>query len=145
MHVVLKFIDMYINKGEREAFINKWRNADCDIIFSCLYTWANQIPSLTLASDHLSPVCKRNRVPCADLWNKLTINHKGLVSVCCFDWRLSSVLGNCAIDTLLDIWNGDIINRIREFHEEGNYHQIPLCRDCDAWAVPEEYKEMYNL
>ena len=145
MHVVLKFIDLFINKSERDSFINKWRNKDCEISVSCLYTWANQMPSLTLASDHLSPVLRKKRIPCADLWNKMTINHDGLVSICCFDWRLSHVVGNCSTSALSDIWNGEVINAIRQIHEFGRFDRIPLCHNCDAWAEPEEYKTMLNL
>lgn len=145
MHVVLQFIDLFVNKEEREAFANKWKNADCDISFSCLYTWANQLPSLRLASDHLSPVQYKKRIPCEDLWNKMTINHAGLISICCFDWRLSNIIGNCTKDSLIDIWNGDIINKLRVLHKKGDFQKILLCKGCEAWAEPDEYKIMYNL
>ena len=145
MHVVLQFIDMFINRSEKKAFIEKWRGTGCDTSISCLYTWANQIPSLQLASDNLSPVRNKKRIPCADLWNKMTINHDGIVSVCCFDWNHTHILGNCETESLFDIWNGQAINMIRSKHEKGLYSQIALCRGCDAWAEPDEYEKMYYL
>lgn len=145
MHIVLQFIDIFINKKEKELFIKKWQSESCDISISCLYTWASQIPSLKLASDNLSPVQYKKRIPCADLWNKMTINHNGLVSLCCFDWKQSVVLGDCLTDSLINIWNGEIINGIRSSHKRGDYQDIPICKECDAWAEPEEYEKMYYL
>lgn len=144
MSVVLQFIDMYINQPEKEKFLNKWKPFECKREISCLYTWANQIPSLNLASDNLSPVLRKRRVPCADLWNKMAIHWDGSISACCFDYANKLVIGNC-VDTLLeDIWNNSYANNLRNQHMRGK-NLLEPCSHCDAWAEPEEYERMYHL
>lgn len=144
MSVVLQFIDLYSNQSEKEKFISKWNAFDCKIEISCLYTWANQIPSLNLASDNLSPVLKKKRVPCADLWNKIAIHWDGHISACCFDYANKLILGDCSNTSLAAIWNSDFANKLREQHLQGKYLLKP-CSCCDAWAEPDEYEEMYHL
>lgn len=144
MSVVLQFIDLYSNQSEKEKFINKWNTFDCKIEISCLYTWANQIPSLNLASDNLSPVLKKKRVPCADLWNKIAIHWDGHISACCFDYANKLIIGDCRNTSLAAIWNSDFANKLREQHLQGKYLLKP-CLCCDAWAEPDEYEEMYHL
>jgi MoaA/NifB/PqqE/SkfB family radical SAM enzyme len=145
LHVILQFIDLFINESEKDAFIERWAQYDCTISIQCLYTWAGQIPSLSLASNTLSPVLKKPRVPCADLWNKLSIHWNGLVSACCFDWNNLLVIGDCQKSKLYDIWNDLPIQRLRLLHSELDISSLPLCRSCDAWAEPEEYINLFNL
>lgn len=145
LHVVLQFIDLYINRTEKASFLHRWRDKNCSLQVSCLYTWANQIPSLNLASDNLSPVAKKQRVPCADLWNKLSIHWNGLVSTCCFDWNFTQVIGNCYDNRLIDIWNSGVIRTFRNKHLNLDFSAMPLCLNCDSWAEPEEYISLYHL
>jgi MoaA/NifB/PqqE/SkfB family radical SAM enzyme len=145
MNVVLQFIDLYINRSERDRFLTKWENKNCTVSISCLYSWINQIPSLNLASDNLSPVAKKKRVPCADLWNKMAIHWNGIVSACCFDWHSELPLGDCNVIPLDTIWNGEEINRLRCLHSDDRYFEISICNNCDSWAEPDEYKQLFNL
>jgi len=145
VHIVLQFIDMFINRSEREIFKQKWIQANCTVSIQCLYTWSNQIPSLNLASDNLSPVVKKERVPCADLWNKVSIHWDGNVSACCFDWHSTLLLGDTNKESLIDIWNGESAKTLREMHCSGKYSDIPLCKECDAWAEPDEYHSLFHM
>lgn len=144
IHVVLQFIDMYINKSEKALFIKRWGHCGCDLDISCLYTWSNQLPWLNEASDNLSPVRNNKRVPCADLWNKMVIRWNGDVSACCFDYDNKLPLGNCNNDSLLNIWNGSKAEQLRTDQLRGVFDKR-LCLQCDAWAEPNEYKEMFHL
>jgi radical SAM protein with 4Fe4S-binding SPASM domain len=144
-NIVLQFIDMFINRHEREAFVKKWSPYDCIINVQCLFSWANQIPSLNLASDNLSPVIKKPRIPCADLWNKMSIHWDGRVSICCFDWHTTVPLGNVTKEALIDIWQGRTIASLREAHLNNRFDTFDICKYCDAWAEPDEYKDLFHL
>ncbi|GHU42238.1 hypothetical protein FACS1894190_11340 [Spirochaetia bacterium] len=145
MNVVLQFIDMYINRSEKEPFLSKWGIQDCTVNIQCLYTWANQFPSLNLASDNLSTVAKKKRIPCADLWNKMAIHWDGKVSACCFDWNSRLTFGDAKDESLISIWNNKKTEYIRYLHTTEEYDAISLCKDCNSWAEPNEYKNLYNL
>lgn len=143
--ITLQFIDMYVNRFEKQGFIDRWKKYDCQLEISCLYTWANQIPSLNLASDNLSPVIMKERVPCADLYNKMAIHWDGIVSACCFDFDNKLVIGDSNIKSLIDIWNDEPINKIRRMHEQGSFNKVTPCNHCDAWAEPDEYETLFHL
>ena len=144
LHVVLQFIDMYLNKTEKEPFLRKWGGKQCDIDISCLYSWSNQLPWLNSLSDNLSPVRNKQRIPCADLWKKMVIHWNGDISICCFDFENKIFLGNCKETSFVDIWNNEIISKQRIDQREGVYDER-LCRYCDSWAEPFEYEEMYHI
>lgn len=145
LQVTLQFINLYVNRSERNQFFDKWKKEDCLLQETCLYSWANQLSYLNLASDHLSPVANQERVPCADLWNKMAIHFNGKVSACCFDWNFVMVVGDCNETPLLDIWNGPVLQSLRDFHCKKEFHRGLLCAQCDAWATPEEYVTLFHL
>lgn len=145
MHVILNYIDMYKNQPELDNFRKKWGSQDCTINISCLYSWANQIPSLNLASNNLSPVAKKKRIPCADLWNKMAIHWDGRVSACCFDWNFKLVIGDSKSSCLQAIWNSNVATKLRDAHTTGNYSDLLLCKNCDSWAEPNEYEKLLHL
>lgn len=53
VNVILQFIDMFINREERELFKEKRSKHNQNISIQCLYTWANQLPFMNLASDNM--------------------------------------------------------------------------------------------
>lgn len=144
-NIVLQFIDMYINKGEKESFVNKWSRYNCIVNVQCIYSWANQFPSLNLTSDNTSPVKYKKRVPCEDLWKKVSIRWDGTLALCCFDWSSKVEIGNINSTPLLELWNSSQISKLREYHLAGNYVKIPICAECDSWAEPEEYADLFHL
>lgn len=145
MRVVVQFIDMYINRSEKAKFIAKWHEYDCSINVQCLYTWANQLPSLNDMSDNLSPIRNEVRVPCADLWKKMCVRWNGAVTLCCFDWRSQNVIGDIRSASLIDCWNSHKLDFFREKHTQGDYRMLKLCQGCDAWATDDEYEGLYSL
>lgn len=144
-NIVLQFIDMYINKSEKEGFVNKWSKYNCIINIQCIYSWANQLPSLNLTSDNTSPVANKKRVPCEDLWKKVSIRWDGTLALCCFDWSSKVEIGDLNSSSMLDLWNSKKINELRKYHLAGNYVKIPICAECDSWAEPEEYADLFHL
>ncbi len=138
--IELQFIEMFLNKDQVNDFKKRWQDKRCNIIISCLYDWAGQMPELATKSDNLSPVRTSNRTPCSDLWNKMCVHFNGDVSLCCFDYGAKVTFGNANNTSLKKIWNGKEINDIRKLHLQGQY-SMPLCEHCNAWAIESEYKE----
>lgn len=145
LRVTLQFIDLYLNRPEKSKFFEKWKSKDCLLQETCLYSWANQLACLNLASDHLSPVANQDRIPCADLWNKMSIHFNGKISACCFDWNFAMVVGDCNDTALLEIWNGNELQSLRNLHFLKKFHGGFLCGQCDAWATPDEYITLFHL
>lgn len=56
----------------------------------------------------------------------------GSVVPCCFDFNRHDVIGNVRDNTIEDILNGEVIERMRKIHRFGNISISKLmCRNCD--------------
>lgn len=73
------------------------------------------------------------RGPCARLWNSLNIHSNGNVVPCCIDYDEEMVMGNVNDTPLIEIWNSDKFNELREMHIQKRFSEIPLCKDCVVW------------
>ena len=74
-----------------------------------------------------------SRAPCARLWNSLNIHSNGNVVPCCIDFNEEIVLGNAKNTPLIEIWNSDKFNELREMHMQKRFDEIPLCKNCIVW------------
>jgi len=142
LKIDLQFIDFNINKSEREEFNKMWSDKNCRLIYSWLNTWANQVKELKKQTYYDSPNSQIQRIPCSDLWYKMSIHWNGIVSICCYDWNFKVTFGNLNENTVKEIWNSDLINQYRNFHKNNQFEKIPLCADCDEWSTIEEHKEI---
>jgi MoaA/NifB/PqqE/SkfB family radical SAM enzyme len=74
---------------------------------------------------------KRGYNPCSHLWFMMNIHHDGTVSLCCRDTMKGAVIGDVTRSSLIEIWNGPDMVRMRELMIEKRYDEIPICRSCD--------------
>lgn len=138
----LQFIDFNINKNERSEFESMWRDKRCRLSFSWLNTWANQFSELKLETCCDSPYSLIKRLPCSDLWYKMSIHWNGIVSTCCYDWNFNAILGNLNENNVKTIWNSDLITQYRNYHKNSQFEKVPLCANCNEWGTLEEYKDI---
>ena len=74
---------------------------------------------------------------CLEMLNHMAINRFGKVSICVrFDPKGLGIIGDAAVDPLLDIWNGPERKEWVQHHIQGRRDKIPLCSYCDLWGVP---------
>lgn len=74
---------------------------------------------------------------CQELLTHLAIDRFGNVSPCVrFDPYGVAILGNVALETLDEIWNGEKRKNLIQLHVDGNRNQAPLCEKCDYWGIP---------
>lgn len=68
---------------------------------------------------------------CSQLWQRMFIAADGDVIVCCTDSEKGYLAGNIHNDTIKNIWNNPEYSQIRDFHENGQYYKVDICRKCD--------------
>ena len=73
-----------------------------------------------------------NYHPCNWLWKSLAIYWDGRVASCCADFTADQVIGNLKTSSLMDVWNGPEMVKLRTLQVEGRYKEAPLCAGCDA-------------
>tara|TARA_R110002074_G_scaffold113838_7_gene243540 strand:- start:223 stop:1218 length:996 start_codon:yes stop_codon:yes gene_type:complete len=112
------------NEQEVEDFIDRWV-PHVDVV---------RIGSVFEDGKLRGVEAKEARVPCSALYTTLPIHYDGDALICCLDGLAEHRVGNVIKDGVEAVWNGDELNRVRRLHEEGRWDEVPLCKDCNAWA-----------
>jgi len=74
----------------------------------------------------------KKRVKCYMLWYMLVCSCDGRGGVCCQgDPNLDLDIGDLNIRTLMEVWNGPEVQRIRKIHREKRWKELPICAKCD--------------
>ncbi|MCP4757605.1 MAG: radical SAM protein [Proteobacteria bacterium] len=83
------------------------------------YPWEGQTKSLNL--------------PCIKIVEEMFFYVDGRATLCCWDTAERQTLGDVNEASVLDIWNGDPLDRCRRLLDKGKRADIPLCSRCDAY------------
>ena len=67
---------------------------------------------------------------CAQPFQRMFINWDGMVFPCCVGNTKEMIMGNAHKTALIDIWNSNKYNNLREHMKNGTYYKVPLCRRC---------------
>lgn len=73
-----------------------------------------------------------NYHPCNWLWKSMAIYWNGEVVSCCADFAGEQVVGNLMEQSLMEVWNGPELVKLRRLQVEGRYQEASLCSGCDA-------------
>jgi radical SAM protein with 4Fe4S-binding SPASM domain len=124
----LSFVDMPVNKHEKESFVEKWIDKVNYIDIQKYINFEeinNGPPDIVL---------------CVEPFRRLWIRANGDVYPCCnFSSQTSKydelLIGNVNDSSVMDLWNGDKLEKIRDgfrcFYKTGSIELIPLtCKDC---------------
>lgn len=68
---------------------------------------------------------KADRLKCREFWQTTYVLPNADVVTCCYDGSARYVVGNVKERSLLDVWNGEAYNRMRENHVSGQLN--PMC------------------
>jgi len=68
---------------------------------------------------------------CEWIFNKIYINYKGDLLLCCSDYEFEVVMGNINEQNLDEIFNCDLYREYRQTHIAGESKTMPLCNKCN--------------
>jgi len=68
--------------------------------------------------------------PCQWMNFALNVLTDGTVVMCCLDYKGRVPLGNVFAQDVRAVWEGDIIESVRELHRSGRKYEIPMCAEC---------------
>lgn len=71
----------------------------------------------------------RERKPCTHIFRFLNVASNGNVVMCCIDYEHTVVLGNIYQQKIMDIWNGENFEALRNEQKKGNFSK--LCLNCE--------------
>jgi radical SAM protein with 4Fe4S-binding SPASM domain len=67
---------------------------------------------------------KADRFKCREFWNTFYVLPTGDVITCCYDGNAEYVVGNVLKDSIIDVWNNDKYNEMRNKHSGGVLNQM---------------------
>lgn len=67
---------------------------------------------------------------CPYVFYTICINSDGSVSACLMDWNHKLIVGNVEADSIVDIWDNNIMNRMRIENLKGNRKDLNVCANC---------------
>jgi radical SAM protein with 4Fe4S-binding SPASM domain len=68
---------------------------------------------------------------CAQLWERMAVQWNGDVVMCGEDMNADNIVGNLRQQTIREVWTGEKLTTIKQYHKEGEYQKIALCEFCD--------------
>jgi len=127
--IFLRMVSSKKNITEIRKFYKRWSSYPVIIDIKEPHNFGGQIET----ERPLSGLPKR--YPCYHLWLAPGINWDGEVSICCCDTFKEAIIGNINQNTLREIWNGEKLKQYRDYHLNGQYDKIPVCKNCDVWTT----------
>jgi D-3-phosphoglycerate dehydrogenase len=95
-------------------------------------TWADEVAYIDLDYQRQEASARGIAASwaCAKPWQSLCVTHRGEVLTCNHDFKAEMVLGRIETGTLAEIWHGAMLTKLRECHQQGRAHEIPICDKC---------------
>ncbi|MBU1196522.1 MAG: SPASM domain-containing protein [Proteobacteria bacterium] len=121
----VSFVESESNHHEKQEFIDYWINHVDVIRVNKMFDGNKVIKDLSIP---------KKRFPCYALYSKMVINFNGDVTICTTDAFNVLNVGNVFTDGVLNVWNSPALNKIRQYHESGQFEKLPFCKECNLWA-----------
>lgn len=131
-YTILTFLVLDQNKHQLDAWLNEWEPIADEVIVWKPHNWAG-----LYAEDELAEMLSLKRSGQLHSCNRpvggpLCIWVNGDVTVCCFSWDQSMVIGNVKEQSLEDIFWGDKRKEIIDIHVKNAFDRCCLqCEKCD--------------
>ncbi len=120
----VSFIAEEANLHEKEGFITFWIQHVDAIRVAEVYSEGNSVRH---------KVIPENRKPCPMLYDNMLIHNTGDVSLCCWDANGRTNVGNVFKQGIKGVWLGEEFQKIRHYHETGQFDKVPFCKNCNDW------------
>ena len=125
---------LILDNNEVDYEIEQYKKNFIDVTGTTAYIWKQHN-----WSGNWKPVYIRNsdtRKTCGRPFaNEITIRSNGKVVPCCQTMgppnEEKSILGDIKLNSLYDIYNGDLYNTLREKHSNKDFDSVDYCKNCD--------------
>ncbi len=122
--ILINAVAMEMTKDEIKDIRNYWKGkVDRVNILPC-YTYKD-IDDLSVNKED------KKTHACEFFWKRLIVMWDGSVTVCCVDINCELNFGDVNRERIIDIWNGENLNRLREIHINHEFEKLPVCNQCE--------------
>lgn len=137
--IFIKYSDIGYSEEEKEHFYQLFGDI-CDEIF--IETISATLWQDTDIDDKISNAHKgtygqklEQKQVCPFLFTTMVINDKGIVHLCCVDWKTEYILGDLKEESIADIWTGKRLREYQRIHLEKKKDCIDLCKNCESLSA----------
>jgi radical SAM protein with 4Fe4S-binding SPASM domain len=138
--LAIEVIELCTSRSEeikQRKFVRDFKKLGLDeLVLKKAHNWAGHLGITSVP---------RKFSACTFPWNALVVFFNGDVSPCAQDFFGSCRLGNAAADSLLEIWNGLSMQKLRQAFSSGQITEFQACSGCDRvgrstlGGIPREY------
>ena len=132
--ITVSIINMDETSGEIVEFKRYWKPRVDRVLDVKYNTWTGSVTPLSppLNKGGTGGV-RRFNCPCKMLWDQMVILQDGKVALCCLDYDGKVIVGDIQRESIIDVWNGKILNTLRQKQIELKFDVIPTCRACNQY------------
>ena len=135
----VSIINMDETSGEIAEFKRYWKPRVDRVLDVKYNTWTGSVEN----RNNFINNSKRFNCPCKMLWDQMVILQDGKVALCCLDYDGKVIVGDMKNESILNIWNGKILNNLRQKQIELKFDEISTCRACNQYIYMEGTQWQY--
>lgn len=130
LRVIISMVVTKLNYHTRMDLKKEFNDAD-EVNFHKCFNYAGQHggDSEYPKNKIISFLTKQNF--CQRLNLAITILVDGRVALCCFDYEGKEIIGDIKNNSIMDVWNGEKLNRKIDDLKHRRFENLPLCSRCD--------------
>ncbi|MFQ5706397.1 MAG: radical SAM/SPASM domain-containing protein [bacterium] len=117
------------SNGAIEEFKKRWEGVADRVRVSVVHDFSGQGTDQYVSKKNAAAVAVK-RIPCYMPWRDMYLLWNGDVTLCCLDFDGKHRFGNSAEKSLLDIWQGEEMQQLRDQHLTRRWDELSLCSSC---------------
>ncbi len=133
---IVKLVYQKANMDEVDLFVEKWIERTDLVVIQNMIVPNDSEYEVVSTQDQIGTRFKnhqlKGRLPCRNPWLNMVVTTDGTVLYCAGDYRECHSPGSLAERDVLDLWQAEDFQEIRELQLQGRYSEIPLCSKCDG-------------
>lgn len=135
--LILSYIELEENKHQTQDWIKHWKNLADNIEVWKPHNWTD--------GKNYRKISERKMETCGRPFNSpVQIQVDGTVNVCCFDYNGILTIGDLKTESLEEIYNSKLMQKIQFYHSNGLADNIELCKDCDQRLLNKKKNIIFN-
>lgn len=129
--VRMSFVKTSQNEHEVQEWFDFWKDkVDYVSIQEYLTPVLNDSGLSLVPKNSKRKELKGEAITCKQPFERVTIIGNGDVLPCCSHFSTQMPIGNINNDSLLTIWNGEMVNTLRKYFKEKRWREHPICSKC---------------
>ncbi|MBI4665259.1 MAG: radical SAM protein [Nitrospinae bacterium] len=135
----VRMVKQPLNAHEWPEYEKYWRallSPGDRVFYRNLHNWGGQLQGVAPSSESYEA-----QLPCVALWSLMIIYANGEAPICSADIKGERSLGNVREKSIKEIWTSAQADYYRDKHAAGRKGEIDMCRDCNMWEEPGDWKE----